>query len=64
MKQSITIILIDGKEIIKEGEYSSEYELDKDIIGLGINGVIQKHEDTIEYFPPHRIAKIVIKKNI
>lgn len=42
-------------------DYSNEYELKKDVVALGTNGVLQKNNDIYEYYPPHKINKIEIK---
>ena len=41
-------------------EYNNEYELKKDVVALGINGVLQKKDDVYNYYPPHKIKRIEV----
>jgi len=71
-QQNIVIILDNGEVITKTTEYQIDYELKRDIISLGTNGVMKEDQNSsqnssqnsniIEYFPPHRIVKIIIEK--
>ena len=51
-------------EYEREVEYDSEYALRKDIIGMGINGVLldstYKNINNFVYYPPSKIKKIEI----
>jgi len=47
--------------ISKKVNYSAEYQLNADVVNIGVRGITQKIGDTHEYFPPHRISKIDIE---
>jgi len=57
------IVYIEGnKEIILPVKYDSDYNLRKDVTSIGINGILQKLENSdYLYFPPHKILKIEVK---
>lgn len=60
-KYTIVVHLDDYQPIELPVDYSNDYELRKDVVGLGINGVFQKNETDYNYYPPHKIRKIEVK---
>jgi len=62
LKYNIIVWIIDSAQIIMPVEYENEYNLKKDIVSLGINGVMQKNENSYVYFPPNRITRIDVEE--
>lgn len=60
-KYTIVVHLDDYQPIELPVDYSNDYELRKDVVGLGTNGVFQKNETDYNYYPPHKIRKIEVK---
>lgn len=63
-------ITIHTKEQIlqKVVEYATNYELQKDVVNIGINGYLQvvnekTDEEYFTYYPSHKIEKIEVLKN-
>ena len=62
IKYNILVQINDGSQVILPVSYENEYNLRKDVVSIGINGVLQKKENIFEYFPPHRIDKIEVEE--
>lgn len=58
IKYNILVWINDGSQVILPVQYENDYNLRKDIVNIGINGVLQKKGDIYEYYPPHKINKI------
>ena len=63
MNYNIIIKIDDGSEITLPVHYVNEYELKRDVVNLGTNGVIQKNDKDYDYIPPHRILNIKVKED-
>lgn len=61
---NIIVFINDGSKVILPVKYENEYNLRKDVVNIGINGVLQKMMDSnkYEYFPPHKIEKIEVEE--
>lgn len=59
---NIIVFINDGSQVILPVKYENEYNLRKDVINIGVNGVLQKRDKIYEYFPPHKIDKIEVEE--
>lgn len=63
LKYNILVWINDGSQVILPVQYENDYNLRKDIVNIGINGVLQKNGEIYEYYPPHKINKIEAKED-
>ena len=62
IKYNIIVFINNESKVILPVQYENDYNLRKDIVNIGINGVLQKNGDIYEYYPPHKIDKIEVEE--